>query len=50
MSHGDAKSKTHKFGDTLHIKARTGSQTPVVTIYGHTISHIWRTNYSETVF
>ena len=24
----------------LHIKARTGSQKFVVTIYGHTISHI----------
>ena len=34
----------------LHIKARTGSQTSVVTIYAHTISHIWRTNYSGIVF
>ena len=34
----------------LHIKARTGSQMSVMTIYAHTISHVWRTNYSETVF
>ena len=34
----------------LHIKSRMGSQTSVVTIYAHTISHKRRTNYSEIVF
>ena len=28
----------------LHIKSWTGSQTSVVSIYAHTISHIWRKN------
>ena len=34
----------------LHIMSRTGSQMSVVTIYAHTISHIWRTNYSGIFF
>ena len=34
----------------LHIKAKTGSQMSVVTIYAHTIIHIWRKTILEYFF